>query len=193
VAVSRGASVPLALAIGSLALATAAGCTTAVAPAAPPPKAGAAQRVPARTSVNVLLAPTKGHRVRGSVRFLEQGRDMLVMVDLHGLEPGSRHGMHLHEKGDCSGADGMAAGGHFNPGNDPHGPQGGRHHAGDLPMIVADANGVSQETFVVRGLTLSEGAHSIVGKALIVHADADDYTTQPTGNSGARIACGVVK
>jgi Cu-Zn family superoxide dismutase len=60
-------------------------------------------------------------------------------------------------------------------------------------MIVADANGVSQDTFVVRGLTVSEGAHSIVGKALIVHADADDYTTQPTGNSGARIACGVVK
>jgi Cu-Zn family superoxide dismutase len=187
----RRALRPLALAGAFVAAVLAAACTT-TAPATPAAKAGAAARTPARTSATVLLEPAKGSRVRGSVRFVEQGRDVFVLTDLHGLAPGSRHGMHLHEKGDC-GDDGMAAGGHFNPDNDPHGPQDGRHHAGDLPSIVADANGVSQQTLLVRGISVSAGAHSIVGKALIVHADADDYTTQPTGNSGARIACGVVR
>jgi Cu-Zn family superoxide dismutase len=179
-----------ALAGACAAVAVMAGCATA--PPAPS-AAGAAARAATKSSANALLEPTKGNRARGSVRFFEQGSEVLVFTDVHNLVPGSRHGMHLHEKGDCRGGDGMAAGGHFNPDDDPHGPQDGRHHAGDLPMIVADANGVSQQTFVVRGLTVSAGAHSVVGKALIVHADADDYTTQPTGNSGARIACGVVR
>jgi Cu-Zn family superoxide dismutase len=186
VRIARGALVPVALAC--LAAALAAGCTGV----ASAPTGAAPARSAARISAKALLEPTKGHRARGMVRFVEQGGEVIVLTDLHSLDPGSRHGMHLHEKGDCGGDDAMAAGGHFNPDAAPHGPQDGRHHAGDLPMVVADANGVSQQTFVVRGITVSAGAHSIVGKALILHADADDYTTQPTGNSGARIACGVV-
>ena len=117
---------------------------------------------------------------------------MLVLATVHRLAPDSLHGFHLHENGDCGSSDGMSAGGHFNPDARPHGPQSGPHHAGDMPALKADANGVASATFLLRGVSVSEGPHSIIGKSLIVHKDPDDYTTQPTGNSGARIACGVI-
>jgi superoxide dismutase, Cu-Zn family len=141
---------------------------------------------------SVLLEPTKGNRATGSVRFTQQGGNVLVIVDVHNLAPGSVHGFHLHEKGDCSAPDAMSAGGHFNPDGQPHGPQTGPHHAGDMPALKADDNGVAKVAFIMHGVTVSAGPDSVLGKALIVHRDPDDYTTQPTGNSGARIACGVV-
>jgi len=84
------------------------------------------------------------------------------------------------------------AGGHFNPTGKPHGPQEGEHHAGDLPALKADANGNATVSFTLHGVTIGSGETDIVGRGLIVHAMPDDYKTQPTGNSGARIACGVV-
>ncbi len=167
----------------ALALA-ASGCgSVAPAPAAKPVKPPEAY---------ALLVPTKGHGANGMIRFTQEGARVLVSGEVHNLPPDSVHGFHLHETGDCSAPDAMSAGGHFNPDGAPHGPQSAAHHAGDLPAIKANANGVAVITLVIRDVTLSAGAHSIVGKALIVHQDADDYTTQPTGNSGARIACGVV-
>jgi len=141
---------------------------------------------------SVLLEPTKGNRATGSVRFTQEGSGVLVIADVHNLEPGSVHGFHLHEKGDCSAPDAMSAGGHFNPDGRPHGPQTGPHHAGDMPALKADGNGVAKTAFILRGVTVSAGPDSVLGKALILHKDPDDYTTQPTGNSGARIACGIV-
>jgi Cu-Zn family superoxide dismutase len=109
-----------------------------------------------------------------------------------GLVPNQEHGFHVHEKGDCSSDDAMSAGGHLNPDGKRHGPPTGEHHAGDVPSIKADANGVATVRTRVAGTLLGSGAADIAGKALVVHASPDDYTTQPTGNSGARIACGVI-
>ncbi|MGZ8260576.1 MAG: superoxide dismutase family protein, partial [Caldimonas sp.] len=109
-----------------------------------------------------------------------------------GLTAGQEHGFHVHEKGDCSSGDGMSAGGHFNPNGKPHGPPHGEHHAGDLPSLKADATGTTTVRLRVAGTLLGGSAADLAGKALIVHAAPDDYTTQPTGNSGARIACGVI-
>ncbi|MEO6749014.1 MAG: superoxide dismutase family protein [Casimicrobiaceae bacterium] len=139
-----------------------------------------------------LLVSTHGYLTNGSVRFVQEGDRVLVSTDVHNLPPDSVHGLHVHETGDCSAPDAMSAGGHFNPDHKPHGPQQGPHHAGDLPSLRADANGVASVTFVVDDISVSAGPHSIVGKALIVDAGPDDYTTQPTGNSGARVACGVI-
>jgi len=112
---------------------------------------------------------------------------------VQGLKPGQEHGLHIHEKGDCSAPDAMSAGGHFNPQGKPHGqPGSAEHHAGDLPALKADKSGRAHVQVDVSGITLKPGPTSIIGRAVVVHADPDDYKTQPTGNSGARIACGVI-
>jgi Cu-Zn family superoxide dismutase len=116
----------------------------------------------------------------------------MVHAKVSGLKPNGEHDFHVHEKGDCSSADGMSTGGHFNPDAKPHGPQHAAHHAGDMPSLEADANGNADQKFRLASASLAAGPASIVGRGLIVHVGPDDYPTQPTGNSGARIACGVV-
>lgn len=138
------------------------------------------------------LTPTQGNNVRGLVMFHEMQGHLMVHAKLSGLAPGSEHGFHLHDKGDCASADGSSAGGHFNPDGKPHGPQTAAHHAGDMPGLKADANGMVDQHFMLEGPTLTAGAGNIVGRSVIVHAGPDDYATQPTGNSGARLACGVI-
>ena len=139
------------------------------------------------------LTPTTGNTTAGTVRFVQSGDTVKVSGEVRGLKPGAEHGFHVHEKGDCSSGDGMSAGGHFNPGNAPHGRHGsGGHHAGDLPSVRADANGVARFEFESRGIRVGSGANDVVGRGLIVHRDPDDYTTQPTGNAGPRLACAVI-
>ena len=138
------------------------------------------------------LRPTTGNNASGTVRFTQQRDGVMVQVRVSGLTPGQQHGFHVHEKGDCSSGDGMSTGGHFNPTNKPHGPQDAEHHAGDLPSLKADSNGVAEGVYTVAGISIGSGVADIVGKGLIVHAQPDDYKTQPTGNSGARIACAVI-
>jgi Cu-Zn family superoxide dismutase len=138
------------------------------------------------------LQPTAGNQASGTVYFIQQGPQVLVRGRVTGLKPNQEHGFHVHEKGDCSGADGMTTGGHLNPDGKRHGPPGGEHHAGDLPALKADASGVVDVRATVNGTVLGGGPGDFAGKGLIVHANPDDYTTQPTGNSGARIACGVI-
>ncbi len=138
------------------------------------------------------MAPTAGNTVQGTVMFHETGGHVMVHAKLSGLAPGSEHGFHVHDKGDCSAPDGMSTGGHFNPDGKPHGAQGGDHHAGDMPSLVADAGGNVDAHFMLMGPTVAAGPASVIGRGVIVHAKADDYTTQPTGNSGGRIACGVI-
>jgi len=138
------------------------------------------------------LTPTQGNNVRGLFVFHQMGDQVMVHAQVSGLKPNAEHGIHVHEKGDCASTDGTSAGGHFNPDGKPHGPQAAAHHAGDMPALKADANGVANQKFTLSGPTVSAGAASLVEHAVIVHAAPDDYTTQPTGNSGARIACGVI-
>lgn len=140
------------------------------------------------------LEPTRGNTTAGTVTFRQQGEHVLVHAMVEALKPGQEHGFHIHEKGDCSSGDGVSAGGHFNPAGKPHGPpDSGERHAGDLPALKADAQGRADVKFQLMGATVGSGAATdIVGRGLIVHAQPDDYRTQPTGNSGARIACAVI-
>jgi Cu-Zn family superoxide dismutase len=141
----------------------------------------------------VTIAPTAGHTASGTVRFRPANDQsaMLVLVDLEGLEPG-QHGFHIHENGDCSAPDASSAGAHFNPYKTHHGgPDDPERHVGDLGNISADASGNARAEIVVKDLAFS-GPASILQKAMVVHAKADDMTTDPSGGSGDRIGCGVI-
>jgi len=140
------------------------------------------------------LEPTKGNKTFGEATFEQVGDKVRVIVFAQGLKPDSEHGFHIHEAGDCSSGDGMSAKGHFNPYGKPHAsPTTAERHAGDLPPLKAAKNGRAKIDVTLDVITLRPGPASIIGRGLIIHADPDDFKTQPTGNSGARIACGVIK
>jgi len=138
------------------------------------------------------LSPTQGNDVRGLVMFHQMEGQVMVHAIVTGLKPNGEHGFHVHETGNCASVDGTSAGGHFNPDGKPHGPPGGPHHAGDMPALKADANGRADQRFRLVGVTTASGPTALAGRSVVVHALPDDYTTQPTGNSGARLACGVI-
>jgi Cu-Zn family superoxide dismutase len=140
------------------------------------------------------LQPTKGNKTFGEATFEQVGADRVrVVVFAQNLKAGGEHGFHIHEAGDCSSGDGMSAKGHFNPTGKPHGMPGRQSHAGDMPMLKAAKNGRAKLDFVLEGVSVAPGPTSIVGRGLIIHADPDDFKTQPTGNAGARLACGVIR
>ena len=140
------------------------------------------------------LQPTKGSKTFGEATFEQVGSKVRVVVFVQGLKPDQEHGMHIHEVGDCSSGDGMSTKGHFNPLGKPHGhPGSGERHAGDLPSLKANNAGRAKVDVELDIITVTAGPASIIGRGLIVHADPDDYKTQPTGNAGARIACGVIQ
>jgi Cu-Zn family superoxide dismutase len=137
-----------------------------------------------------LLTPTKGSKVEGRVTFTKEGSTIHVHAEISGLTPGE-HGFHIHEFGVWS-EDGMASGGHFNPAQQPHsGPEKTKRHVGDLGNIKANANGNATLDLDDHLLSFS-GAHSIIGRGLVVHEKVDDLKTQPTGNAGGRLAVGVI-
>lgn len=141
----------------------------------------------------VLLQPTKGYSATGDMQLSQVEAGVRLQGQVSGLKPGAQHGFHVHEKGDCSAPDATSAGGHFNPHGHDHGfHTSGTHHAGDLPALQADAQGVAKLDVVMPGLSLSAGVDNIRGKALVIHRDPDDGRTQPAGNSGPRVACGVI-
>jgi len=140
------------------------------------------------------LQPTKDSKAFGEATFEQVGEKVRVIVFAQGLKPGTEHGFHIHEAGDCSSGDGMSAKGHFNPHGKPHGdPKSAERHAGDLPALKSGKDGRAKIDVTVDGISIGQGPGDIVGRGLIIHADPDDYKTQPTGNAGARIACGVIK
>ena len=140
------------------------------------------------------IAATEGNTVNGSVRFgpTDDKRAMLVSVEMSGLKPGL-HGFHIHANGDCSSPDASSAGGPFNPYNTDHGsPDADKHHLGDLGNIKANQDG--QVIVEIRAEDLAfSGPASILQKAVVVHAKADDLETNPSGNSGKRLGCGVIR
>jgi Cu-Zn family superoxide dismutase len=140
------------------------------------------------------LEPTRGNLTRGMVHFTQMGDTVRVQGEILGLAPHSEHGFHVHEKGDCSSGDGSSAGGHFNPHNTRHGmAMGAEHHTGDLPSLNADAKGVARIDVKISGIRVGSGMDDIVGRGLIVHRDRDDFTSQPSGNAGPRLACAVIR
>jgi len=138
-----------------------------------------------------MLTPISGSTATGTVHFQELADGSVdVVADLTKVPQGV-HGFHIHDKGDCS-DNGNAAGGHFNPTNMPHAsPDAQSHHVGDFGNVTADANGEIHTKFNTRWITVHEGETSVVNHAVILHANPDDLATQPSGNAGPRIACGV--
>jgi Cu-Zn family superoxide dismutase len=138
-----------------------------------------------------MVYPTQGNTASGVITFTKIHDGVKVVADLQGLSKG-RHGIHIHECGDCTAIDGSSAGGHFNPMAKSHGsPMDAMRHAGDMGNIEADDSGKAHLEYVDNTISL-EGPASIVGRSVIVHLHEDDLKTQPTGNAGPRIACGVI-
>lgn len=183
------AALALAVAATLAACASAPHTATQRAPAAAVHNASTAKQAVAN------LASASGSLVSGRLTLAPMGDGVHLSGEVGGLQPGSSHGFHIHEKGDCSAVDASSAGGHFNPAAQPHGRAGhGAHHAGDSDNLVADANGVARVDAHVSGVSLGGGAaNDIAGRAIVVHATADDYSSQPAGNAGARVACGVIR
>ncbi len=142
----------------------------------------------AQPGATAALKATAGNQVGGNVSFSQVGDKLIVVAEASGLTPGL-HGFHIHDKGDCSAPDATSAGGHFNPHGKAHGHPGQTdHHAGDMPQLEAGADGKASLKAELLGVRLQE----IIGRSVIVHAAPDDFKTQPTGNSGARVACGLI-
>ena len=139
-----------------------------------------------------LLHPTEGNKVTGTVTFTEVEDGVRVDAQIHGLTPG-KHGFHVHEFGDCSAPDASSAGAHFNPTNKQHGGADAlERHVGDMGNITADAAGEAKLNYLDHKMSLADDERSIIGRTVIVHAKPDDLKSQPSGDSGDRVACGVV-
>ena len=139
-----------------------------------------------------VLHPTAGNKVSGTVTFTQVADGVRIHADIAGLTSGN-HGFHIHEFGDCSAADATSAGAHFNPTHQPHaGPDATARHEGDMGNVQADASGKATLEYVDHQISLTNGERSAIGRSVVVHVKADDLKTQPTGDSGARVACGVI-
>jgi Cu-Zn family superoxide dismutase len=152
---------------------------------------GLAADQPGKVAV-ASVQPLGTSTVKGVVLFTGLDHGVEISAQLAGLTPG-QHGFHIHEFGDCSAPDGSSAGPHFNPGGKPHGaPDADASHAGDYGNLLADANGHATLKLVSHRITLDQSATGVLGRSVIVHEKADDLTSQPTGNAGGRIGCGVI-
>lgn len=143
------------------------------------------------TSAKAILSPTQGSNVHGEVIFITVKNGVKVDANVEGLTPG-QHGFHIHEHGDCSAPDGASAGAHYNPTHKKHGCQDDtERHIGDLGNISADKTGHAHYERIDKVIRLT-GPYNIVGKSVIVHEKADDCKSQPVGDSGKRMACGII-
>lgn len=139
-----------------------------------------------------LSSPSKKD-LKAHVQLTESEKGIKVVAEVKGLEPGSVHGFHIHQSGECKGPDFKSAGDHYNPGSRPHaGPAASMKHVGDLGNLVADKNGVAK-TEVVIPKSDAKDVKEFIGKAVIIHSKADDLATQPAGDAGDRIACGIIQ
>jgi superoxide dismutase, Cu-Zn family len=145
-------------------------------------------------TATVRLAPAAGSPVEGRVKFTQFGAIVIVRANFIGLLPNREYGLHIHEKGDCTGGAGTGPGGHFNPGATAHGQPGKvPHHAGDLPNVLSNGEGSVVYEFDTGEISLTEGPGNVIGRSIIISRDRDDYRTQPDGNSGPPLACGFIR
>jgi superoxide dismutase, Cu-Zn family len=166
--------------------------------AAPPTAAPAATTPSTTAEANLVAAPSttpNGTGPAGTLQLTATTSGVQITGTITGLPAKSEHGFHVHETGDCAAPDFKSAGEHFNPEKGQHAePTAANRHLGDAPNITADENGTALVNVVVSGASLKDlGQHDLMGKALIVHARKDDYKTQPSGDSGDRIACAVIR
>ena len=141
---------------------------------------------------SATIEARSGSALSGTAVFTQTGAGVHIVVEVSNAPQGI-HAVHLHEKGDCSAPDATSAGGHFNPTGMAHGsPDAPAHHAGDFGNMTVGEDGHGRLELDSTMLTIAPGERSVVGHAIVVHAKADDMQTQPTGNAGARIGCGVV-
>lgn len=148
----------------------------------------------ATKKVEITFESKSNSSVKGNAVFTEKNGEVTLISNLSGLQPGI-HAIHIHEKSDCSAADGSSAGGHWNPTFKKHGKWGTEEcHKGDIGNFTADEKGNATITFATKGWCIGCGDQTkdILGKGLIVHQGADDFTTQPSGNAGARVACSAI-
>ncbi|HEX4953427.1 MAG TPA: superoxide dismutase family protein [Thermoanaerobaculia bacterium] len=184
-----GALLLFSLACGGKKDAPAPSPTPAPAPASTP----AAPAGPEPRSATARLSGREGTALSGAVTFTETTGGVAIVAHLTGIQGSGAHGFHIHEKGDCSAPDFSSAGAHFNPAGAPHaGPGAGSHHAGDLGNVEVGADGSAHFELVSNSISLGDGPTSVIGLAVVLHEKADDLATQPTGNSGGRIACGII-
>lgn len=165
----------------ALALVSACGDEKEETPPTPPPTAAA------------TLESRSSSTTTGTATFTDENGKVTLKLEVAGATPG-QHGAHIHAVGDCSAPDATSAGGHWNPATHNHGsPEGGEQHLGDLGNITVGQDGKGTLTISMAGWKLGDSSTSdVVGKAVVIHANPDDFTTQPTGNSGGRVACGVI-
>jgi Cu-Zn family superoxide dismutase len=144
--------------------------------------------------LNLVFESKSNSKANGTATFTEKNGTVTFVAKMTGLTPGI-HAIHIHEKSDCSAADGSSAGGHWNPTFKKHGKWGvEEYHKGDIGNFTADKNGNGNITLTTDEWCIGCGdtTKDILGKGLIVHKDADDFVTQPTGNAGARVACSAI-
>ncbi len=170
-------------------------CGSAPAPKPLPPPPPVVVATPLAKEAQAVMRSASASLVSGKLTLTPEPGGVRIAGTIGGLPASGRFGFHVHETGDCSAVDASSAGVHFNPGHQPHGSAKlGAHHAGDMDNLVSDAEGIAHVQLQLGGVMLGGGgATDIVGRALVVHADPDDYATQPAGKSGARVACGVIK
>ena len=177
------------------------GCSAVFAADPPDPKAAPSKSVAvpadAQTPLGAMarLKPTQGNSVSGTLSLNSEQSGVRVGGKIEGLAPNAEHGFHIHEKGDCSAPDASSAGGHFNPTSKPHGnpKQKGAHHLGDMVNLHTNENGVALvDLFIDNAVLHTSQPNDLINKAIVIHKKPDDYTSQPAGNSGDRIACGVI-
>ncbi len=147
------------------------------------------------TTKTYSIIPKSGTETSGIVTFTQKGNEVTMVVNAYKLSAGE-HAIHIHEKADCSAADGTSTGGHWNPGKNDHGKWGiGHFHMGDIGNLVAQTNGTATLTFKTDKWCIGckDESKNILGKGLIIHASQDDFKTQPTGNAGGRIGCVEIK
>jgi len=143
-------------------------------------------------TATAMIEGRSASTLTGTATFVQNGDAVHVTVDVANAPEGV-HAVHLHEKGDCSAPDAASAGGHFNPMHMEHGsPDAASHHAGDFGNMTVGGEGRGHLELDTTMLTVTPGDRSVVGRAIVVHAKEDDMHTQPTGNAGGRIGCGVV-
>ena len=147
------------------------------------------------TTKTYQIASKSNTNTSGTVSFTQKSDEVKMVVNAKNLTPGV-HAIHLHQNGDCSSADGSSAGGHWNPAGSDHGKWGAEHfHMGDIGNLTADANGNANLSFSTNKWCVGcdDASKNIIGKSVIIHAAADDFHTQPTGNAGGRVGCVEIK